>query len=249
MLYVSPEDFQVIIMEMQHSQNTKTRPSGHWKHTKKILLIAIWAIILLVCIINKDKFTIQNIVELSPSNVVLAVLAIWGLFALKSLSIVIYCGILYAASGLLFPLYISIPVSIVGTAIMTTVPFLLGRRYGIEKATALMEKYPKLKSIHEIRSENDFFFSFLIRIAGRLPSDPVSMYMGATNTNYPAYLFGSLLGMLPGAIAITILGTSITDIRSPLFKIAVAAEILITIISVTVFAFYIKKKIEERKNG
>ena len=55
--------------------------------------------------------------------------------------------------------------------------------------------------------------------------------------------------MLPGAIAITILGTSITDIRSPLFKIAVAAEILITIISVTVFAFYIKKKIEERKNG
>ena len=192
MLYVSPEDFQVIIMEMQHSQNTKTRPSGHWKHTKKILLIAIWAIILLVCIINKDKFTIQNIVELSPSNVVLAVLAIWGLFALKSLSIV---------------------------------------------------------SIHEIRSENDFFFSFLIRIAGRLPSDPVSMYMGATNTNYPAYLFGSLLGMLPGAIAITILGTSITDIRSPLFKIAVAAEILITIISVTVFAFYIKKKIEERKNG
>lgn len=125
---------------------------------QKILLIAIWAIILLVCIINKDKFTIQNIVELSPSNVVLAVLAIWGLFALKSLSIVIYCGILYAASGLLFPLYISIPVSIVGTAIMTTVPFLLGRRYGIEKATALMEKYPKLKSIHEIRSENDFSF-------------------------------------------------------------------------------------------
>lgn len=89
---------------------------------------------------------------------VLAVLVIWGLFALKSLSIVIYCGILYAASGLLFPLYISIPVSIVGTAIMTTVPFLLGRRYGIEKATALMEKYPKLKSIHEIRSENDFLF-------------------------------------------------------------------------------------------
>jgi len=209
---------------------------------KKALIISAWTLVIIGCIINRDMFTIENIVEMSPSSTFFAALMILGLFALKSVSFVFYCGVLYAASGLLFPLSISIPVSIVGTVIMITIPFLIGKSCGIEKADELMEKYPKLKKIHEIRTENDFFFAFMLRFAARLPNDPVSMYMGATGSAFQPYFWGSFLGLLPEAIAITILGTSITDTDSPLFRIAVIVILVITIICFTAFGIYIKRK-------
>lgn len=212
--------------------------------TENVRILGIlWLVIIGFCIINRDWFTVDNIVNKSPANTSLAVLLLLLLFALKSLSVVMPCGILYAASGLLFPLCLAIPVSAIGTAIMITLPYFIGRRYGIKKAEALMDRYPRLLKIHELRRENDFFFSFIIRFAGRLPSDPVSLYMGATNTKYVPYIGGSLLGMLPSACLITVIGTKITDFKSPVFVWAVVAEVLITVVAMIIFFVYTRKKL------
>lgn len=235
-------------MDKNSDSKQKNQENNLLKTVSNIIIALFWVVLIIVCIINRDIFTVQNIVDYSPTNAILAVLMLWVLFAVKSLSIVIYSGILYAASGILFPLYIAIPVNLVGTAIMITIPFFLGKRYGTDRANELMEKYPKLKSIHEVRSKNDFFFSYIIRIAGRLPSDPVSMYMGATNTNYLSYLPGSILGMLPETLTFTIMGTSITNIKSPLVITVVAIDIIITVISILFFVRYTKRIIKEKKS-
>ena len=52
----------------------------------------------------------------------LAAAVLLAMFALKSVSVFFYAGILYAASGILFPLPIAVLVNLCGTAIMTTLP-------------------------------------------------------------------------------------------------------------------------------
>ena len=141
-----------------------------------------------------------------------------ALFALKSLSIVIYSGLLYAANGILFPLPVAILLNLIGTVIMVSLPYQIGRRTGTSAVDEIRAKYPKAEAIHDLRAKNDFLFSFLVRMV-RLPSDVVSLYMGAVQVEYKEYLLGSLLGLLPHTITFPIMGMNIGEIHSPKFLI------------------------------
>ena len=163
-----------------------------------------------------------------------------ALFALKSLSIVIYSGLLYAANGILFPLPVAIVLNLIGTVIMVSLPYQIGRRTGASAVDEIRSKYPKAEAIHDLRAKNDFLFSFLVRMV-RLPSDVASLYMGAVHVEYKKYLLGSLLGMLPHAITYPIMGMSIQDIRSPQFMISLSAEIAYILVTSAVYTLYRKK--------
>ena len=67
--------------------------------------------ILTVCLVNRDRFSVDGVLHYSPRNPLTAVLFMLFLFALKSLSVFIFSGILFAASGILFPLPAAIAVS------------------------------------------------------------------------------------------------------------------------------------------
>lgn len=81
-----------------------------------------------------------------------------ALFAVKSLSVLIYCGFLYAACGILFPLPIAILLSIAGCAIISSIPYWLGKRLGSQAAQRISRRYSKAAYLHDLRSGNDFFF-------------------------------------------------------------------------------------------
>ncbi|MGM9660222.1 MAG: VTT domain-containing protein [Faecousia sp.] len=162
------------------------------------------------------------------------------LFGLKSLSIVVYCGLLYAASGILFPLPAAIVLNLCGTVIMVTLPYLIGKKRGSAAVDAIREKYPKAEVIYKLRSQNDLSFSFLIRIA-RLPCDIASLYMGAVGVEYRKYLLGSLLGLLPHTITYPIMGMNIRDTHSPEFLISLCAEIAYILVTSAVYTRYRKK--------
>ena len=51
-----------------------------------------------------------------------------GLFAVKSVSVVIYSGLLFAVSGMIFPMKFAIAVNFCGAAIMVTLPWLIGKK-------------------------------------------------------------------------------------------------------------------------
>ena len=163
-----------------------------------------------------------------------------ALFALKSLSIVIYSGVLYAANGILFPLPVAILLNLVGTVIMVSLPYWIGRRNGASAVDEILKKYPKAEVIHDLRAKNDLLFSFLVRMI-RLPCDVASLYMGAVHVEYKKYLLGSLLGMLSHAITYPIMGMSIQDIRSPIFVISLCAELAYILITSAVYTVYRKR--------
>ncbi len=211
----------------------------------RILIAAIWLAIIIALIIHRKDFTASEISELAPSNPVLAALVMMMLFALKSVSMVLYCGILYAANGILFPLPIAIVLNITGTAVMVTIPYLIGKIAGAASVNKITGKYPKAAKLRELRKQNDFLFVLLTRLIGILPCDIVSLYMGAVNVDYLAYLPACILGMLRSAITFPIMGMSIDNIGSPIFITVLCIEVLFTICSVLIYRLYRKKRKKE----
>lgn len=212
---------------------------------KKIVQILIWIGIIAFCFIHRKELSAEGIARFTPKNPWLAAVVMLALFALKSLSVVIYSGLLYAANGILFPLPVAIILNLTGTVIMVSLPYLIGRKEGTSAVDAIRAKYPKAEAIHDLRAKNDFLFSFLVRMV-RLPSDVASLYMGAVHVEYKKYLLGSLLGLLPHTITYPMMGMNIRDIRSPQFMISLGAEIAYILVTSAVYTLYRKKKKADR---
>ena len=137
---------------------------------RRVLAVCIWGGLILLCLFNRDKITVENIVSFTPKAPVIAALVMLCLFALKSVTVFVYGGLLYAASGILFPLPAAILVNILGTAVMTTIPFLIGKKAGKNVMGELIQKNPKLEILQDIPNRNEFFVSLFMRIIGLLPA-------------------------------------------------------------------------------
>ena len=207
----------------------------------KVIGIGLWAALIIFCIVNRDKITAKGIVGFVPQNSWLSVFVLLALFAVKSISVVIYSGILYAASGILFSLPIAIIINIIGTVIMVTIPYLIGRKAGTPLLERLVAKNPKLAIIRDFPSQNDLFVSFFVRIVGCLPGDLVCMYLGADRLNYPRYLIGSVLGSMSAVISFAVMGMNADDITSPGFLISLGIEFLLMVGSI-VFGLVFSKR-------
>ncbi len=208
----------------------------------RCVLALIWAAIIAALFIHKKDFTVEDILSLTPSNPILAAFTLLALFALKSVSVVLYSGILYAVSGVLFPLPAAIFVNILGTAVMVSIPYFIGEKLGGSAVERIAERYPKAERLREIRrGRNDFFFVLFVRLIGILPSDIVSAYMGAIRVKYLKYLAGCLLGMLPPAVIFPLMGMGAKDIHSPMFFIAIGAELAFMALSAVIYQIYRNK--------
>lgn len=212
---------------------------------RKVIVICLWLSIIVVCFIYKDEITVERIVNFTPENSVLTAIIMLCLFALKSITFFIYGGIFYAANGILFSLPVAILMNIAGTIIMTSIPFLIGKKVGNNALEQLTQKSPKLEILKDIPNKNEFFVSFFVRIVGLLPGDLVGMYLGASGISYSRYFLGTQLGLLPAVIAFSVMGMSIDDPASPMFIISACFEVGLMILSVVLF--YILKKRQKRK--
>ena len=206
------------------------------------LIGLVWVGIIVLCFVHKDDFTLESILTYTPRRPVLAVLTMLLLFAIKSLSIFLYSGLLYVASGILFPLPLAIAVNIAGTAVMVSIPYLLGKKLGSRVVEYIVGHYSKAALLHDLRSNNDFFFVLIVRLLGILPADIVSAYMGAIGVRYSRYLPACVLGFLTTSILFPIMGMSISDPSSPQFLIAAGIELCAMLISCIVFHFYRKRR-------
>lgn len=218
-------------------------------HTRKykFILIAVWAVILIACFLNRDRFSVDGVLRYSPRNPLLCAVFLLFLFALKSLSVFIFSGILFAASGILFPLSAAIALNVLGAAVMVSLPYWLGRRLGKDAADRVLEKYPKAAALRQMRTGHELSLSFITRAINVLPSDILSLYMGATGINYPKYLAGSLLGMLLSLVTFPIMGMNITEPTSPWFWASIVIQVLVSAFFIGGYWIYYRKKRKEAR--
>ena len=71
------------------------------------------------------------------------------------------------------------------------------------------------------------FAALSARLFGVISGDIISYYFGASGVHFLPFLIGSICGVLPGLVTVTVLGTSATDPSSPAFIISVAAAVVI----------------------
>lgn len=221
----------------KRSCNSETHPEKKYK----IVLTCLWVAVLIFCFLNRDRFTVDGVLSYTPQNATLAAIFMMFLFALKSLSVFIFSGILFAANGILFPLPQAIGLNILGAGIMVSLPYWLGRRMGKEAIDRLVHKYPKIETLRQMRTQHEFTISFFTRVINILPSDILSLYMGATGIHYGRYLTGSLLGMLLSIITFPIMGMSITEPGSPVFIVSLCLQVTVSAIAI-ISCWHFQKK-------
>ena len=212
------------------------------KKWQKTGLLIVWCIIIAGCFYFRKELTTEQILNHTPGNLLAAFFMMMGLFAVKSVSVVIYSGLLFAVSGMIFPMKFAIAVNFCGAAIMVTLPWLIGKKGGGTMVSSIMKKYPKTEKLKEICTGNGFILTFLLRVIGKIPSDVLSLYLGAIGIDYKVYFAGSMLGLLPQLFTFPIMGMNIQNIHSTEFRISVGIEAIYMACSAGLYWIYSKKR-------
>lgn len=207
----------------------------------KYLPVLLTAVLITLCAVFLANHDFKDILAYTPDSLWLAAFVLLGFFGLKSLSVVFPLAALFVTSGMIYPLYISIPLNVVGLAVCFTVPYLVGRFSGTELLDHLVEKYPKVNRFVEKSHENDLFATYITRAIIVVPGDIASLVFGALRMPYRPYLLGSILGVLPEMLVITYIGGEL-DSLTP----ASVAVMAVMIIATLLFTVTLNKRISKR---
>lgn len=218
----------------------------------KRILQAAPIVMIGICALIYLKFfrgvTIDHILEFTPENLWLAALVMVGLFALKSLSVFFPMLILIAASGSIFPTFLSaFIVNCAGVAVMILIPYAVGRFAEREFVEGLINKNKNATKLRELKSDNELFIAYFLRVINLLPCDLVSMFLGSAGFGLWKYMLGSFLGILPGIITTTLMGANVEHPSSPKFWLSVVTEFIFAAASSLWYYFYKKRK-KKNKN-
>ncbi|NLZ71486.1 MAG: VTT domain-containing protein [Clostridiaceae bacterium] len=196
----------------------------------ELLFVIAWIFIIGILFFHRDEFNVKTILNFTPKNYLLAALTFLLLFILKSLSIVLYGGALYIATGLVFPIPYAILINLIGTFLMYTTPYIIGRYFGSDLVYDLMKRFPKISKINNFSQENEIFFTFITRVNPLIPADILSLFLGSTNLPYVPYIIGSILGILPQMIIFPIFGSNVQDFNAKELMIAIGSYVLLMIV-------------------
>ena len=214
---------------------------------KTVAALCVYLSVAVLCFANRDKITIASIVSYTPDDPVLAAAVMIALFTLKGCTVLLNGNVLYAASGVLFSLPVAMAVNSIGTVLMTTIPFFIGRKSGADMMESLVKKYKKLELVRNAPRHNEFVFTLFIRVLGILPCEPMGMYLGACGLRYRNFILGTMLGLAPAIAAYAIIGEYAAIPTSPQFVIAAVFQLSTTLCSL--LAAFVWRKRNKKQEG
>lgn len=208
----------------------------------KVMPMVICVAFMCIYLFFGEDITVDDLVNFAPEKPLYAALFLILLYAFKSLTVFFPIAVLNVLGGFLFEPPTAIIINCIGVVIELTIPYWIGRVSGRSFVVKLENKHPKIAKLFGEHSENSFFLSFFLRALFCLPGDAISMYFGAIKMPFHRYILGSFLGILPGTIAFTLLGMSITDPQSPLFWVSIAMTVGVSVISAICYWSWKKHK-------
>lgn len=220
----------------------KTKWKNRGLTALRLLPFLLCIAFVLIYLFSGRDVSVEAILHYAPENKWLAAAFLLIIYGIKSLSIFFPIIILHIVGGFLFPPLEAIVVNTLGVIVELTIPYWVGRVSGESSAAKLLEKYPRLAEAVAYQNGNAFFLSFFLRVISCLPGDAVSMHLGAIKIPFTKYLLGSLLGIFPGIITSTLIGTSITDPTSPMFWGSIILTVAISVLSFLFYFFWRRRK-------
>lgn len=197
-------------------------------------LLLVWAVIAYLFFRVNGQLGVKDLLSYQPESKILAAFVMCGLYLLKSVDFLMQTAVLYAVTGIMFPLPIAILINIIGIAILSVVPYFIGRKLGTPILERIYAKHPKFRHAENLDKRSDFILTILLRCIG-FPVTETGVYMGAKGYDFKSYLLGSELGLIPIMIPFTVMGDTAADFRSPLFLTAAAVELVIVIAALLLY--------------
>lgn len=199
-----------------------------------LLAVAIVAGIVLVF-----RFTPLSISDLTPERIrdfirgfgPLAPLVFVLVYAARAVVLVIPVGIMSLAGGLAFGKWLGTLYILIGATAGSCISFLIARYLGrgfVEKLGVM--KKGRLKKLDEGVEKNGFRAILFMRLVPLFQYDAVNFGSGLSRMKFRDYALGTLIGMAPGGFVNAMLGSSLDNVVSAQFFIALGLFVLIMLV-------------------
>ena len=212
----------------------------------RTLIISLWVMVMIVALCLHDMISLSAILSYTPSDPYLAAAVMLLMFALKTLSVFFYSGVLFLANGTLFSLPVAIMMNIAGALVMIFEGYFFGNKLAGAQLQDIEGTYPKLRGLVRLKNERPFLFVLLLRFLKIMSFDIGSMYLGAARVKLPQYVAGSLLGLMPDVILYAMIGRGLGDLNMSRTAIAAIAYVGLSVASLVVIKLMADKYDEEK---
>lgn len=138
-------------------------------------------------------------------------LAILLLFAVKSVIPIYPTSTVCFLTGAVLPMYFAIPVNIIGFAVLLTVRYFWGRRFGAGNAWKIISKTDTLKRLIQQDGKGNSALLVALRLIPGIPVNSISGIYGSFDFGYTKFILFSVIGFMPRLISYTFVGRNIFD--------------------------------------
>ena len=121
------------------------------------------------------------------------------------------------ASGVLFDWYYAIPINVAGLAILFTIKYYWGKRYGGGNARKILARYKGASEFIDSSQVGSAVVLFVLRLVPCMPINSVSQLYGTTDIPFWKYLIVSLVGFSYKLFSYTLIGRNVYDPMSAKF--------------------------------
>lgn len=200
---------------------------------KKTIKNYLPVFIILVCMVTLvivavvNHWTFESVYNYIINNKAQAVVIILFLYALKSVTVIIYYSFLVAVTGFIFRLPQALLINSAGTVICLTISYIMGYNTKSDGFALKIDKHPKIKKYFDKCETNSFLVSYILHALG-LSTEVLGIMFGFLKMPYLKYLISSFIAVAPGMVCVTIFGKEL-DVTSPAFWIAVAVEVTVIV--------------------
>ena len=233
-------------------ENENERKGQRLRKWVRYIPIAVMAVMLVWIGFQGRNMTVDQLLHYSPESLVAAFAFLMVLFGIKSLSIMFPSALLFVAASRIYSTPVALLVNGAGLCVCFSVMYFIGLFVGEREMEHLRSRYQILQKLDRFQHRSPVFLCYIARVISVFPMDVVSIIFGCMKMNFARYLLGSLLGSIPLMIAITFIGTNVTDIGSPAFLFSCLGTIAVILISFLSYYFMIvrpDKQKEKKQNG
>lgn len=181
----------------------------------------------------------------------MAVAVILFFFFFKTIVPVIPFSVLFIGSGLVLPVPVAATVNIMGFALLVSIKFLWGRRFGGGSAHKLILRSRSVTDFMRFNGKGNEWMLVVLSFIPFVPVGTVSRAYGATDMRLLPFVLLSALGFLPRLISWSVLGCNITDPFTPGFMAPIIILAIISGLSLLLFDAILKfsrKEVNNEKN-
>jgi len=182
------------------------------KRRALILLLSLTALLVAVWMLPAREWLIQS-TDWAQAHPRIA----WAGFILAYILAALFMvpgSILTLAAGVLFGVGLGVALVSLAATLGACCAFLVGRFLARDWVESRLEAMPRFRALDRAVARRGWLIVLLARLSVVIPYNLLNYALGLTNVRFGAYLFGTLVGMLPAIFLYVYLGSAAGSLAS-----------------------------------